>query len=83
MHTEAPFPGCNEMSDMQANRLDEPIAVEEYNPAWTSVFRAEALKLHSRLGNSALGVEHIGSTAVPGLRAKPVVDIMVGVGPNK
>jgi len=64
------------------NQLDEPIEIEEYNPAREKVFRSAANEIRRRLGVLVLGIEHIGSTAVPGLRGKPVVDIMLGVGPG-
>ncbi len=67
------------MSSLRAIALDEPVELEEYDPSWSEVFRAEALILHARLGNRAGGIEHIGSTAVPGLLAKPIIDIMLGV----
>ncbi len=66
------------MSSLRAIALDEPVELEEYDPSWSEVFRAEALILHARLGNRAGGIEHIGSTAVPGLLAKPIIDIMLG-----
>jgi GrpB-like predicted nucleotidyltransferase (UPF0157 family) len=66
---------------MQTNQLDEPIEIVEYDPRWPEVFGSEAFKLRTQLGSHAEGIEHIGSTAVPGLRGKPVLDIMVGHSP--
>ena len=63
--------------EVQLNQLDEPIEIEAYNPALETVFLSAAKALRTRLGALALGIEHIGSTAVPGLRGKPVVDIML------
>ena len=57
--------------------LDEPIHLSEYNPEWPIQFRAEAQRLSLRLP-ADLSIEHIGSTSVPGLVAKPIVDIMIG-----
>ncbi len=48
-----------------------------YNPEWERSYEAEASKLKEIFGDKLLGVEHIGSTSVPGLPAKPIVDIMV------
>lgn len=50
-----------------------------YDPAWPERFRAEASRIQQSLGLLALRVEHVGSTAVPGLGAKPVIDIQVTV----
>ena len=54
------------------------VAVEEYTPAWRDAFERERSSLVAALGPVALAVEHVGSTAVPGLCAKPVIDIAVG-----
>src|SRR5688572_26936897 len=48
-----------------------------YDPAWISAYEAEAEKIKSVFGNSLLGIEHIGSTSVPGLVSKPIIDIAV------
>lgn len=56
------------------------IDVAMYDPAWPGQFRAEASKLTELLGPwLATQVEHIGSTSVPGLAAKPILDMMAGV----
>lgn len=55
------------------------IAVVDYDPAWPELFAAEAAKIRQVLGSAALAVEHVGSTAVPGLAAKPVIDINLTV----
>jgi GrpB-like predicted nucleotidyltransferase (UPF0157 family) len=48
-----------------------------YNPEWIYLYRAEAKKLKEIFGDDLLGIEHIGSTSVPGLPAKSIIDIMV------
>jgi GrpB-like predicted nucleotidyltransferase (UPF0157 family) len=54
-----------------------------HDPAWAALFRAEAARLRERLGPELpLGLEHVGSTAVPGLVAKPVLDILAGYPPG-
>jgi GrpB-like predicted nucleotidyltransferase (UPF0157 family) len=59
---------------------DAPVHVVAYDPAWPSMFESERDVLASVLRNWIVGsIEHVGSTAVPGLSAKPVIDIMVGV----
>jgi GrpB-like predicted nucleotidyltransferase (UPF0157 family) len=55
------------------------IVVVDYDPAWPERFRREAAKIRAALGEAALAIEHIGSTAVPGLAAKPIVDILLVV----
>ncbi len=55
------------------------IVVVDYDPAWSERFRREAAKIRAALGEAALAIEHIGSTAVPGLAAKPIVDILLVV----
>lgn len=55
------------------------ITVVDYDPAWPAVFEALRTRLQAALGDLAASVEHVGSTAVPGLAAKPVIDIDVVV----
>lgn len=50
-----------------------------YQRGWKDLFEREADLLHSALGEKALRIEHIGSTAIPGMLAKPIIDIMVAV----
>ena len=52
-----------------------------YDPLWPAAFEDEKLRLVKALGQIAKGIEHYGSTAVPGLCAKPILDIMVGISP--
>jgi GrpB-like predicted nucleotidyltransferase (UPF0157 family) len=57
-----------------------PVVIEPYDPQWPAMFEAERAALSAVLGPWLAGpIEHIGSTAVPGLPAKPVIDIMVAV----
>src|SRR5919109_4321563 len=53
--------------------------LSEYDPAWIERFRVEARQLEEALNHLVVELEHVGSTAVPGLAAKPTVDIAVGV----
>ena len=55
------------------------IEVADYNPLWPELFNSEHALLHSKLEGTAIGIHHIGSTAVPGLAAKPVIDILIEV----
>jgi GrpB-like predicted nucleotidyltransferase (UPF0157 family) len=53
------------------------IIMADYDPLWPEKFRKHAALLSQALGAKALAIEHIGSTSVPGLAAKPIVDITV------
>lgn len=55
------------------------VELAEYDPEWPEVYRREEEKIRSALGERALRVEHVGSTSVPGLAAKPVIDINLEV----
>lgn len=60
--------------------VDEPIEVVSADPSWPDWFKAEAARLREALPSRVFpGIEHIGSTAVPGLDAKPIIDIMLGI----
>lgn len=54
-------------------------AVVEYDPAWPELFAALARELRAALGGVALRIDHVGSTAVPGLAAKPIIDLQISV----
>lgn len=53
-----------------------PIQVLPYNPNWPDIFKAEAQKIQEALGDNCITIHHIGSTSVPGLAAKPVIDMI-------
>ena len=56
-----------------------PVYLAEYDPAWPQAYTAEAAKIRAALGERALLLEHVGSTSVPGLAAKPLIDILLVV----
>jgi GrpB-like predicted nucleotidyltransferase (UPF0157 family) len=56
-----------------------PILILDYDPDWPSLFEAERVRLQTAIGEWALAIEHVGSTAVPGLAAKPIIDIGVAL----
>jgi GrpB-like predicted nucleotidyltransferase (UPF0157 family) len=58
--------------------LDEPIHLEPHRPEWLTAFEAERDRIAEALGVASTVVQHIGSTAVVGLDAKPIIDIMIG-----
>ena len=51
----------------------------EYDPAWPALFEREATRIRSALGDRVRLLEHAGSTSVPGLAAKPIIDIVLAV----
>jgi GrpB-like predicted nucleotidyltransferase (UPF0157 family) len=53
--------------------------VVAYDPRWPLRYQRERDRIAAALGENAVAIEHVGGTAVPGLPAKPVIDIMVGV----
>jgi GrpB-like predicted nucleotidyltransferase (UPF0157 family) len=55
------------------------VIVSAYDPAWVAAFEKEALVLRGLLGEEIVRLHHIGSTSVPGMFAKPIVDLMVEV----
>ncbi|MGH2583641.1 MAG: GrpB family protein [Dehalococcoidia bacterium] len=65
----------------QANRTVDPIDVTDYDPSWPRWFERERERLVGALGDVAVTIEHVGSTAVPGLAAKRVLDILMTAEP--
>lgn len=60
--------------------VDQEVRLAAYNPMWPQLFAVEVPLLEAAIGLFITGgIHHIGSTAVPGLPAKPIIDIMVGV----
>lgn len=55
------------------------VSVAEYSPEWARMFEDERAAIEAALVGVAARIEHVGSTSVPGLAAKPVIDIMVGL----
>jgi GrpB-like predicted nucleotidyltransferase (UPF0157 family) len=55
------------------------IVVVDYDPSWPAMFDDERRRIEAALGPLVLAVEHIGSTSVAGLAAKPIIDLLVGV----
>jgi GrpB-like predicted nucleotidyltransferase (UPF0157 family) len=60
--------------------LDEKVALSQWRSEWAEDFEVLAAKLRGALGDLALRIDHIGSTSVPGLPAKDVIDVQVIVG---
>lgn len=56
-----------------------PVVLQEPDPAWPQIYDSDAASIRSALGEAVLAMDHIGSTSVPGLPAKPVIDILLQV----
>ncbi|MCH8051276.1 MAG: GrpB family protein, partial [Chloroflexi bacterium] len=56
-----------------------PVVIADYDPRWAAMYTEESARVHDAIGEWLLGIEHVGSTSVPGLAAKPTVDIMPGL----
>lgn len=59
--------------------MKRPVRIVDYTPHWSSLYKKEKREIHKVVGHIIVRVEHIGSTAVRNLGAKPIIDIMVGV----
>jgi GrpB-like predicted nucleotidyltransferase (UPF0157 family) len=58
---------------------ENKLEVVPYDAGWPAAFEAEAIRLRTALGTLALRIDHNGSTSIPGLGAKPIIDIQVSV----
>ena len=56
-----------------------PIVIADYDPRWATMYAEESARIQDVIGEWLVGIEHVGSTSVPGLAAKPVVDMMPGL----
>jgi GrpB-like predicted nucleotidyltransferase (UPF0157 family) len=61
------------------DRFDPAVRIVDYDPAWPEMAAAEVSRVVAALGEQAVRVDHVGSTAVPGLAAKPIVDLQASV----
>lgn len=59
--------------------MEKPVVIEEYNEEWSFKYQQEERGIKEILGDIAIAIEHIGSTSVQGLGAKPIIDFMVGI----
>ncbi|MRG87199.1 GrpB family protein [Salinibacillus xinjiangensis] len=60
--------------------MTKPIVnLEKYNPDWPKQYEYEKKRILDAVGDNVLGIEHIGSTSINGLEAKPIIDILLGV----
>ena len=63
----------------EPTRLDGTVLLVDYRPEWPALYAREQARIRRALGDRALLVEHVGSTSVPGLAAKPIVDVLLTV----
>ena len=63
----------------EVKRLTGKIELAEYDPQWPALYASEELRVRAALGERALRIEHAGSTSVPGLVAKPIIDMVLVV----
>jgi len=59
---------------------DGTVELVDYDLRWPAAFDREAWRIEAALGARAIGLEHVGSTSVPGLAAKPIIDVLLVVG---
>lgn len=62
-----------------AEPLSKPIEIREYDREWARLYSREEKRIRSILGDRVIRIEHAGSTSVPGLPAKPIIDIVLEV----
>ena len=74
-----PGPSDGRARSASRSRADGPILLAEYDPAWPGLYEREAARIRSLLGDRVRLLEHAGSTSVPGLAAKPIIDIELAV----
>ncbi len=64
--------------------MPHPVIIVEYDPRWPELYEEEKSVVMATVGGMVRSIEHIGSTSVPGLGAKPIIDIVAGVeGPSE
>jgi GrpB-like predicted nucleotidyltransferase (UPF0157 family) len=59
--------------------MPQPIIIVDYNSQWPVIYENEKARILGAIGQKLVSIEHIGSTAVPGLGSKPIIDIMAAV----
>src|SRR5579859_1503633 len=67
------------MAESNPRFLNNPIAVVDYDQAWPDEFARERQRILECVGAYIVALEHFGSTAIPGLAAKPIIDMLAGV----
>ena len=57
--------------------VSDTIYLADYHPRWPQLFEEERARLHAAIGEWAADIQHVGSTSIPGIAAKPIIDIAV------
>jgi len=65
------------------SNMSHPVVIYDYDPRWLVIYEVEKRRVLGAIGHKVLALEHIGSTAVPGLGGKPIVDMMAGICSSK
>lgn len=65
--------------EIVGGREKRPLVIADYDPAWPASYAQHERRIRDALGPAAIEVHHIGSTSVPGLAAKPIIDVLVTV----
>lgn len=73
------FEAAIELEPQPTRASPNPVIIADYDTRWPGLFDQEKVRITEALGEMVAAVEHVGSTAVPGLAAKPILDILVGV----
>ena len=68
-----------DVSDSWPGVTSRPIVIVDYDPRWPAMFEEEKRRLEGVIGPFGVLIEHMGSTAVPGLAGKPVIDLLIGI----
>ena len=63
----------------EVQKMDQQIVIKTYQKEWQEEYLKEKDKFCSLLGEEMIAIEHIGSTSIEGLGAKPLIDMMIGV----
>ncbi|MBS3904405.1 MAG: GNAT family N-acetyltransferase [Simkania sp.] len=66
----------SQFEQVSKNGVKKEIEVVPYNPKWPEMFAEEAERIQHALGDNCIAIHHIGSTSIPGLSAKPIIDIL-------
>ena len=73
------MPNPNSSSDWGLGLRKGTVVLVDHNPAWQRAFEIEAAHIRAALGALAIDIQHFGSTAIPNIRAKPILDLMLGI----
>lgn len=82
MENSNSYRGDEELRKLTVGELkphNAPITLAEYDPDWPELYNREAVRIRAALCEKAMQIEHVGSTSVPGLCAKPIIDILLVV----